>query len=234
MARRYFPGVDPLGRTLRTGGREHTIVGIIRDGKYDRLDEAPQPYFCLALDQQDFARRVTLVVGTAGDPSALRAQVTRVIRTLEPNLPLSATLTMREFLANAVGEVGGPAYWLTAVGLQALLLAMVGVYGLTSYTVGRRRAEFGVRIALGARPDAIVRLVLRQGLVWTTAGVVLGLLVAFAAAPLLARALFQVGPHDPLVFAVVPLVLAATAIAACYLPARSAARVDPAQTLRSE
>lgn len=234
MARRYFPGVDPLGRTLRTGGREHSIVGIMRDGKYDRLDEAPQPYFCLALDQQDFTRRVTLVVGTAGDPSTLRAQVTRVIRTLEPNLPLSTTLTMREFLANAVGEVGGPAYWLAAVGLQALLLAMVGVYGLTSYTVGRRRAEFGVRLALGARPDAIVRLVLRQGLSWTLTGVALGLLVAFAATPLLARALFQVGPRDPLVFAVVPLVLGVTAIAACYLPARSAARVDPALTLRSD
>ena len=91
-----------------------------------------------------------------------------------------------------------------------------------------------MRIALGARPDAIVRLVIKQGLAWTLAGVVLGLLVAFAAAPLLARVLFQVGPRDPLVFTVVSLVLAATAIAACYLSARSAARVDSAATLRSE
>jgi putative ABC transport system permease protein len=239
LARRYFQGADPVGRHIVSGFRRGDqplppeIVGIVGDVKYDGLDRetTPEMFIPYAQMPQGFIR---FVVRTAGDPVSLTAAIRDQLRALDKELPLRTVSTMAQFVSDSVAERRFYLATLGAFAALALLLAAAGIYGVVSYAVAQRTHEFGVHMALGAERAALVSMVLGHGLKLVLPGVALGLGGAFASTHLLSKLLFGVTPLDPLTFAGVSLLLAAVALAACYGPARRAARVDPMAALRHE
>lgn len=241
MARKYLmqggmqggPDGNALGGTIRWRGRDLTVVGIVRDGSYRRLREDPLPYMYVPL-LQSYLSATVLHVRTAGDPEALAEAVRAEVRRLDPTLPLSGLKTMERHLRRATFAPRLLATFLGGLGTIALLLSTVGLYSVIRYAVSQRTREIGVRLALGARPAEVARLVLGQGLFLALLGTVLGLAAAFATARLLASQLYGVSATDPLVFTVAVLLLAAVSALASWLPARQAATVDPMVALRAE
>jgi len=232
---KYFGGRDPIQRTLRAAGRTWSVVGVMRDGRYDRLDEPFQPYFCLPVSQMEYTARLMLLVDTLGpEPATLAREVTREIHRMDPNLALGRMLTGPEFLRQPLQDTGGPGAFVWGPGLLALVLAMAGLYGLVAYMVSQRTMEFGVRMALGAQPSQVATLVLRQAVGLMLAGCGIGLIAALAVARVLAGAFYQVRPFEPVVFGVVPALLVVCGALACYGPARRAVRLDPVRALRCE
>jgi predicted permease len=234
MASRYWAGRDPLGGTVRMGDLTLEVVGVIKNGKYGGLVDAPEPYFCLSLSQDRFGKRLNLVVRTAGDPRTMIAPVLGEIRRMDSNLPVSNIMTMNQLLEYSLADAKGKATLVGVFGLIALALAMVGVYGVMSFSVSQRTQEFGIRMALGARRGEILKMVLSQGMRLTLIGVVVGLAIALGVTRVISGLLYEVSVLDPVVFASVPLALAAVAALACYFPARWATRVDPMAALRYE
>jgi len=234
LARRYWPGADALGRVVRVNDQDWTVIGVARDGKYGRLNEAAQPYLCQALAQGDFVKRVHLHVRTTAEPQAWIPAVARAIHELDADLPSPRVLTLRQFLEASVDLVAGPVQIVGIFGLLALALAMVGVYGVMAYTVSQRTHEFGIRIALGANARGLLGLVLRQGLRLTGLGAALGVALALVLSRLLASLLYGISPWDPVTFVIATAGLMAAGVLAAFLPARRAARVDPNVALRYE
>lgn len=233
MARRYWPQGGALGGTIRRRGQEMTVVGIVRNGDYRRLREEPLPYMYIPLFQSYLSRAV-LHVRTAGDPAELAGAVRAAVRELDPALPLSDVRTLEEHLRGATFEPRLLATFLGGLGAIALLLSTVGLYSVIRYAVSQRTRELGVRLALGARPAEVARLVLGQGMILALLGAGPGLAAAFATGRLLASQLYGVSPLDPAVFTAVVALLAAVSALASWLPARRAAAVDPAVVLRGE
>ncbi len=234
FARRFWPGEDPVGKRLThfSGLEDLQVVGVARDGKYTSLGEDPTPYVYGAYLQEP--RDMVVHVRTSGDPGDLIPLVRREVRTLDPRLPILTLQPMEEVMAVSLlpQRIGAAALGLFA-GL-ALLLSTVGLYGVVAYSVSRRTREIGVRVALGAGARDVVGLVVRQGLGVTAVGLGLGLVVAAGLATLAGGFLFGVPPVDPLAYAAVILTLLAAAAVASILPARRAARVDPASAIRHE
>ncbi len=237
MARRYWPDQDPLGRRMWLGADTTApsarIVGIVRDGKYRSLREDPLPVvYWSAL--QETSPIMTLILRTRSAPLALVGAVRRAVHDIDPGVPVFDARTLEAHVALAsvrerlVATVSG-----LFAGL-ALALAAVGLFGLLAFTVARRTREIGVRLALGARPADVIRMVVGQGTVRVMIGAALGGVGAVAATRLLRSLLYGVGPADPLAFGGAALLLVVTGIAAAYFPARRAARVDPTVALRSE
>ncbi len=232
MARRFWPDGDPIGKILRADlGVPRVVVGVIQDGKYSSLSEPHEPYLAIPLSQSGSHQRLLLTVRTEGEAAPLREAVRHQILAAAPELPVSVR-TLEEHLALARGPARGLAMLVSAFGLLALAIALIGVYGLTAYVTSRRSHEFGVRVALGAQPSSIARLVMTSSVHTTLVGVGLGLLLAVGVSQLVAGLLYDVHPLDPIVFATAAPVLIAVALLAAYLPARAAARSDPASTLR--
>lgn len=235
MARRFWPAArgapEVLGATLRIEGAAHQVVGVVEDGKYGSLREAPQPFLFLPLRPR-FHGDATLLVETAGDPRTLAESVRRVAAA--PELTVVATMTLRQHLRLSRLLEETAAGLLGSLGLLGIFLAGVGLYGLVSYAVNRRLHEFGVRMALGARPPNVLRLVLGQGLRLASAGVGLGLVAAFIAGRVTSRLLFGVSAADPAAFTLSALAVMAIALLATQAPARRAIKVDPAVALRYE
>jgi putative ABC transport system permease protein len=208
---------------------------VARDGKYLAAFEPALPYFYVPLAQRYSSRRA-LQIRCSVPPESLASQVERVVQALDPEMPISDLRTMRQSLAGALGffvfRLG--AYEAGAMGMLGLALAVVGVYGVVSYAASQRTREIGIRMALGADPGAVRRLVLRQGAYLVIAGVLAGLAGAWALARAITSWLFGVIAADPLTFTGVTLLLAAIALWACYVPARRAMRVDPMVALRHE
>jgi predicted permease len=234
MAERYWPGQEPIGKTFENSGKDWEVVGVIKDGKYDALNEAPQPYYCLPLSQTDYVKRLYLVVRTLGDPRSATLPILQLLQQLGPNLPPPRLLSLNQFMEESVQNTAGPAQVVGAFGLLALVLAMVGVYGVMSYSVSQQTHELGIRIALGAHRNEILKLVLRRGLVVSLLGVGIGLAAASALSRVFAGFLYGVKAMDPVAFGVASLGLVLFALAACYIPARRATRVDPMVALRYE
>jgi macrolide transport system ATP-binding/permease protein len=242
MASRYWPNQDSLGKRFHTGSRDGPlwqVVGVAQDGKYLAVYEDPFPYFYVPLAQNYSSMRVLQVRSQAlsdGAPKELSARVEREIHSLDPDMPITDLQTMRR----ALGGLGGfllfrlGASQAAAMGVLGLILAVVGVYGVVSYGVAQRTREIGIRMAMGAKPFDILRLVLRQGLTLVAVGVLAGLALTLALARILRRVLLMASATDPLAFIGVTLLLAAVALAACYIPARRAMRVDPMNALRHE
>lgn len=235
MARRFWPDQDPIGRTVRADlGTTYSVVGIIEDGKYGALQEAPESYLVLPLTQAEYVDRMNLVVRTAGDASILAHRVMAEVREVAPDLPPAVAMTSQEYLEYSVGNEKGPAVMIGAFGLLALILATVGLFAVMWYSVSQRIREFGVRLALGASEGEVVKMVLGKGLKTTLVGVVLGLILAVLMTRVLSSLLYGVGTMDPLVFSIVPAILLGVGQIASYLPARHASRSDPVVVLRAE
>jgi predicted permease len=239
FARRYFGGGDPTGARVRLGRPEaegpwRRIVGVVGDARQASVAEPVVPEILFPYGQDPFGwfAATTLVVRTAGDPLALAPGVETLLRAAAPELPLPRVRAMTQVLAASIAEDRFSTLLLGALAAVALFLAAVGVYAVMAYAVRRRRQEIGVRMALGARSAGVLAMVLRDGLRLALAGAAIGLAGALAVSRLLRAVLHDVSPADPVAFGVALAVLVAVAVAASIVPARRAARVDPAATLR--
>jgi predicted permease len=229
-----WPGEDPVGKRIRYSGGAQTaeVIGVVAAANYRMIGEPPQPFLYLPLSQYYFPNSVVFV-RTAADPEVVAASVRRGIQALDRNIYLqseSVARTIRDELWAQRLSAGV----LAVFGLLALALAVVGIYGVIAYSVNQRTREIGVRMAMGATPGGVQRMLLREGLLTVGIGIALGLAMSLAAARALDSLLFAVGPHDPLTFVAVPVIFALTAVAACWIPSRRATRVDPSVALRDE
>ena len=239
MARRYWPNESAVGQRFSFDHRPSekdwiTIVGIVGDVKDTPSAAEAEPAFYWPLAQNIWQREVFLAVRTEVDPFTLVEPVRREVLALDKDLAVSDVNTLEQIAAAAVN---GPRFALLLVAVfagVALALAAVGIYGVMSYSVGQRTHEIGIRLALGARKGDVLRLVIKQGIVLVLIGAAIGVVSAFALTRVMATLLYGVSATDPLTFAGISLLLVAVALAACYLPARRAMRVDPMVALRYE
>ncbi len=235
MAAKLWPGQDPIGKRFRFFGDKFLVevVGVARNVKYNTLGEDPQPYIYLPLAQR-YDGALALLARTAGDPAAVLPTVEREVRGMDKGLPITNVATVERVLANGLWAPRVGASLLAVFGLLALVLAAVGIYGVTSFSVARRAREIGIRMALGARRGTVLGMVLGQGMTVVALGLAVGIAVAAAVSRLAAGLLFGISPTDPLAFGATALLLAAVALAANLLPARRATAVDPVTALRQE
>ena len=238
MAQKYWPHEDAIGRHFAAGydpTHPMQIVGVAGNARYGTLNGGTQEYFYTPYTQHDVNSLLALEVRTQGDPEAMETEIERTIHGMAPGLPVFEVKTLHQALYSPNGLL---LYQVVAalagvMGTLGLILAVVGVYGVLSYVVSQKTGEIGVRMALGAQPGDILRMVYRQGLWIVGIGLAVGLAASFGVAHVL-RSFIPVSATDPATFVTVPAVLAAIALAACYLPARRAMRVDPMQALRQE
>jgi|CXWL01.1.fsa_nt_gi predicted permease len=238
MVRQFFRDTDPMGRRFSTGvnratGEPHWIVviGVARDSKYTSLSEPDSPVIYLPLAQQH-ETGVTLYVRAIGSPGALAPQIRREIQAIEPGLPVPNPRAMGDTVATSLYTPRMGAMLLSVFGGLALLLATLGIYAVLAFSIGMRRREIGIRMALGADRRTVTTLVLKEGMALVAPGIAIGLTVSVGLAESMRRFLFDVSPRDLTTFAVVPAILMGVALAACYLPARKAAKVDPLTVMR--
>jgi predicted permease len=232
MVERYWRGQDPIGRRLQVKGRWARVVGVAADSKYESMGETPKPFFYVPL-RQDFDPEPDLYIRTTQPLQSTLASVLREVHTLDPNLALYETITLHEQVDRASSPQLLAVTLVSALGGLALLLAAVGLYGVMSYAVAQSTRELGLRMALGAGAADLLRLVMSRGLRLTAGGILFGTVAALALTRLLGQLLYNVSPHDPLVFGSALAVMATTAISACLLPAWRASRTDPARVLRA-
>lgn len=231
-ARAYFPGQDPLGKRLTIYGRETgTVVGVVGDTKQESLDAPPPPHVYYSLAPGSYLK---VVARTSGDPAQLAGPLREAIRRVDSGVPIDRIATMKELLSESLTRQRFYGLLLAVFAGCALALAAAGMFGAASYAVAQRTRELGLRIALGAKPAAVVSLIVGRGLRLALVGIVLGLLGAAAATRLLRGFLFEVEPTDPWVLTTVGCLLAAVVLVASWLPARRAANVDPMVALRYE
>ncbi len=235
LARRYWPGRDPIGQEVSFVGDtvRRQIVGVTETVNYDEIGEAPQPCVYLPL-AQNFTDLVVFHVRTRADPAPVMGAVQREVRNIDDRLDVGDVRTIQKVIDQALFGATMSGGLLGVFGLLALGLASLGMYGVMAYTVSLRRREMGVRLALGADARTVMRLILRDGLTLVGIGLVLGTLGAVVIAMMLARFLYGLSSLDPASFAGAALVLMVVAAAACYFPARRASRLDPLTVLRSQ
>lgn len=233
FAERFWPDQDPLGRTVRTAGQDFTVIGVVPTGKYERLGEPPTPFMYFA-QEQSYQAGMNVIVRTTGDPTALMPVMRAEVRALDPNLPVANLRTMDSHLGIALLPARITGIALGVFGLLGLLLASVGMYGVMAYSVSQRTREIGIRMAIGAAARDVVQLVMRQGLTLVIIGLGIGLAGALAASRLLQSVLYGEQGFDLITFTLVPLILLGVAALATWIPARRAALVDPAITLRAD
>jgi predicted permease len=246
IAKRYYGGVNPVGRRLKQGGPDspvawRTIVGVVGDVKQSGLaDETPLGAVYMPAAQVDtgpsasLGRGMIYVMRTSGDPNQLINPVRATVKDFDARMVISGLGPMTDLLATSIADRKFQMFLLGAFAMVALVLAAVGIYGLIAYSVAQRTREMGIRIALGALPGDVLLLVVRQGATLALIGIVVGSLGAIAATRWMRSMLFQVDPLDPITFGVVGLALAAVAIGASWIPARRAASVSPVVAMRTE
>jgi putative ABC transport system permease protein len=237
MARRQWPNADPIGKRIRVGNESwYTVVGVVKNAEEQDWGKplADEFYFPQWQNPEDIQRYLTLVVRTVGDPRAMIGPVQSAIAALDRDLPIEDVASMQQVVDRAVWQPRFSTTLLAAFAGLALVLAAVGIYGVMSSEVARRTPEIGIRMALGARPGDVLRSVLGQGAKLTAIGAAAGLAGAIVLTRYLRTLLYSVSPTDPLVLAAAAAVLAAVAMAAVWLPARRATRVDPIEALRVE
>jgi len=253
VARRFFPNEDPVGKTIWMGPPEHLlppdaqtpenrfvrrlIVGVVADVKNGSLNQPVAPLVYAPFHQhrrEGWSNSLSLAVQTETAPETLTAAIRGQVRALDQDQPVSGVRTVGELLDRTLSEAKFNLLLLGLFAVLALVLAAIGVYGVMSYAVTQRTREIGVRMALGAQPRTVLRLVIGQGMALVSVGVVIGVAAAWALTRLMATMLFEVRATDPATFALIALLLALVALAACWIPARRAAKVDPMIALRCE
>ncbi len=230
---RFWPGQDAIGRTVRTSGRDYTVIGVVPTGKYRRLGEPPTAFMWLP-QSQAWQSGMSLHIRTSGDPLALSSLVRSEVASLDANLPVSNIRSMEQHLGIALLPARIAGSVLGLFGVLGLFLASIGIYGVMSGAVVQRTREIGIRIAIGAAGSAIVRLLVREGLVLVGIGTGIGLVGALAASRLIRGMLYGGSGIDPATFTAVPLILGAVALLAIWIPSRRASTVDPIEALRRE
>ena len=235
MVKQFWPNQNAIGKRFHFFGDPdlREVIGVVRKTVVNAIGEDPQPLVYLPL-AQDFSPAVAMQVRTICEPKPVIATVLSQVQSLDTNLALTNLNTIGELLDQGLWAPRMGASLLTVFGGLALVLAVVGVYGVLSYSVNQQTREIGIRMAMGAQTGSVLRLVVKQGMRLAFTGLVLGLLAAFAAVHVMSSLLFGVSTHDPLIFGGVSLILATAAILACYFPARRAAHVDPLVALRYE
>jgi predicted permease len=236
MAEQFWPGQDAIGRRFRFFGDQDftTVIGIARNAKYGGVAEQPIPFIYQPL-RQNYTPAAALHVRAAGNAAALATHVRQTVREIDPTLSVFNVRTLEEQVSQSLQPLRFNVILLTTFGALALLLASIGLYGVANYSVTQRTREIGVRMALGARPSSVLRLVLGHGLVLVGVGLGLGLLLALVATAFVPPdLLLNVNPRDPLTFVSTSVLLAIVAMLASYLPARRATRIDPLIALRTE
>jgi putative ABC transport system permease protein len=239
LAKRYWPKVDPVGKRFQIGdrvdphGQWMTIVGVLGDVRHGGLDR-PAPLLFIRPYNQAAWPFMSVVTKTAAAPAAFAAPVKDALRVVEPQLPVASVDTMERIIGDSVAPRRFGMRLLAAFALVALVLAAVGIAGVVSYSVTQRTQEIGIRLALGAQPGDVLRLIVRGSLSWTLAGLAVGLVAALALGRYMETLVFGVKPTDPFVLGAVSVVLLAVSLGAAYLPAREATGVDPVTALRSE
>lgn len=229
---RYFGGKNAIGQFISLWGANRLVVGVVGNEHFKGLVEAPPPAVYLPLTQVPIAN--SILVKTQGDPALLAATVRRIVREIDPQLPLFGVEPLAKTLQNTTGQRRFTMVVLVIFASAALLLAVIGVHGVLSYAVSQRTREIGIRIALGADAHGVQALVVGQGARLTALGLLLGLGGAFALTGALSSLLFGISARDPLTFVLAPALLGVVAIAATYLPARRASRTNPLTAIRSE
>jgi hypothetical protein len=238
FARAAFPDQTAIGRVVLGDGKKLEIVGLVATAKSRTIGEAPRPTIYLPILNEYSAREtprgVTLVVKTRDAVASHAGPLREAIRSVDRSLAIFDVRTMDGHLADAliVPRLAGALS--VAAGCIGAVIAIIGVYGVVSFAVIRRRKELGIRLAIGARPREILAMILRQGAALAVMGTAVGFLASLGLTRFAASLLYGVNPTDPLTFVVVPAVLITIALVACILPARAAARVDPVEVLRSE
>jgi predicted permease len=236
MTRRFFPSVSAIGRTFRRGHepRQIEVVGIVRDSKYEAVrQETPPTMFVPAAQAPRGGEAEEFSVRSAAPPSTIIPAIRRAVAEVSSDIPLKFDTLADQVDDNLVQErlVAALSGFF---GMLALLLAMIGLYGVLSYLVAERQVEFGIRMALGARPATVLRLLMRDVAVVLIGGIATGLAAALAVVTLLKQILFGLEPRDPATMATAVALLSAMAFLAAYLPARRAIRMDPMAALRCE
>ncbi len=230
LAKRYFPNENPLGQRITDFG---TIVGVVGDVRHNGPSKEPGPQIYYPHTPRP-ARTLSFVVRTTGDPMKLVPLIRQAVRALDANLPVDRLQPMSSVIADSLADVRIITALIGGFAVFALVLAAIGMYGVIAYSVSQRQQEIGVRVALGATRRHILVLIVRRGVLLAAAGIVIGIPVVLATGRVIAAFLFGVSPHDRLVLIGVPLLLLAVALAASYLPARRATKIDPLAALRSE
>jgi predicted permease len=235
FANRYWPHQDAIGKKLQADEEWWTVVGVAQNSDFDSIGQKPEPFLYLPLFQ-DYERDVVIYARTSGDPLAVAGPVQDAVHSLDADLPLFnlTTLESRVELDTTTQRMGG--VFVGGFGILALVLAGIGIYGVLAYTTRQRTHEIGIRMALGAEPRDVLRLVLRQGLTLALVGLAIGLGACFVLTRALAAAdqLFGITATDPLTFIAVSILLLLVAFLACFIPARRAMRTDPIVALRYE
>jgi putative ABC transport system permease protein len=236
MAKKFFPGEDPIGKGINvTNGPERfrEIVGIVSDVKQYGLDQPTTAQTYEPFLQEPFSG-MTLIVRTEGDPTALNSTIRSQVLSIDKDQPISRIRPLEQIVYESVAKQRFSMLLLGVFAVVALILAAVGLYGVMSYAVTQRTHEIGIRMALGAQQKDVIRLVVGQGMVLALIGVVIGLVASFALTRVMATLLFNVSATDPLTFLAIPALLTVVALAASFVPARRAMRVDPMIALRYE
>jgi predicted permease len=236
MAKRYWPEGKALGGKIRLGQNLAEVVGIVADSKYSSINERPlaQLFFPMARSEVSTLR---LFVKAAGDPGPLVADVRHAIRGIDATLPVYDARTLNEHMQIAVFAQRMAANLLGAMGVLALLLAAIGLYGVMAYAVSQRTQELGIRLALGASPGSLLGMIVGQGMKLTMIGLAIGLAIAlgaFGSIGAVRSLLPGISPMDPITFVTVPIVLGSIALLASWIPGRRAGKVDPLVALRYE
>ena len=241
LARQGWPGEDPIGKHIKRvrPGQDNfpwlTVVGVVQDIKEDRFNfRIDRPAWYLPYEQSENTQPLDLVVKTSGDPASLGAAVRDAVHAVDPDQAVSNVTTMQAHLAGVVVTERFSAALMGALAALGLTLAIIGLYGVMAYSVSRQTGEMGLRVALGATPREIFKMVVRRGLRLILSGLGLGLAGALLLTRFLSGALYRVNPSDPVTFGLVAALLAIVALAACYVPARRATKVDPIVALRYE
>lgn len=239
-AKKFFPNEDPLGKHVSFGWTRHSvplqgdIVGVVADVKQTSLADAPVPQFWIAYDQWPVPDEMSVVLHTTRDEHSVVPEVRRALHELDPDLAVAHVETLDEILADSVAQPRFYMLLLTAFAVVAILLAAIGIYGVIAYLVGQRKREIGIRIALGASPSRVVRMVVTEGVAMVAIGIAVGVVGAVALTQLMRALLFLTKPTDPITYILVTLVLAAVALIASSVPALRAANVDPSLAMRTD